>query len=140
VLGVSCSLEASRFTRMPLSPAFIGDFCVEFAVQKYHGRVTPPGTAKKNYAHARIGRHTTLIEDISAHLLRIFLTLSGEHYFTVGNCVNHAAIECHPRISEDEIDVALDIAVREVLSRRHTWAGLRLAGAGTEVERVLRTQ
>ena len=84
--------------------------------------------------------YTAVIKNIAACFLRIVLALGRQEYKLMRDGVNFTMFEHCFAIAENEIHIAFDVAVREILSGRNArslFGGARLA---PQVQRVLRSQ
>ncbi len=81
-----------------------------------HGCIGAPRTAKKNLAnHVLVGGELAAIDDKAGVLLRVMLGLRRDEAAFVRCGVNLAMIKDGFAIAEDEIDVAGDEAIGEIL-------------------------
>lgn len=78
-----------------------------------------------------------VIENISATLSFVALALRRDKHGGVRQAVDLASIEKRQSISENEVDVAFDVTVREILACRPAWTLLGIAALSVRVERVL---
>src|ERR1700735_145576 len=79
-----------------------------------------------------------MVEDVAAiRLLRSVPALRGVHHAARIDAVELAPVEDGHAVAEDEIGVAFDITVGEVLTRRHAGAVITVAVAAGGEQRVL---
>src|SRR5215831_15630345 len=78
-----------------------------------------------------------MVEDVAAILPWIAFALGRNHDLLMVDGVNHAVVENGLGIAEDEIHVAFDVAILEILARRPTGSLVSLAGAAGGEQSVL---
>src|SRR5580704_6245449 len=101
---------------MPLAPACWKNVSAHFRVEKNNFRVRPPRPAEPDIFGAGRGGQSAVVEYKSAVLGGIVLGLCGEEAFRVRGAVNFTVIEDGLAVAENEIDIALDVAVGKVLA------------------------
>src|ERR1017187_7514994 len=100
---------------MPLAPAGGFNVGAHFGVQEYGSGIRPPGTAQPYVLDRGLGRQLAVIEHEAAVLSGRALSMRGNVAELVRSAVDFAVFENRLAISEDEIHVALDVAVRKKL-------------------------
>src|ERR1700677_2904509 len=137
VFSIVDRLNRVGFPRVPLAPACGKNVRAHLGVEKDHLRIRTPWPAKPDILRASRSRQRAVVEDKAAVLRRIVLRLGCEKPFGVRSAVNLAVIKDSFAVAENEIDIALDIAVREVLASRCAGLAVGSAVATAGVERVL---
>ena len=138
--GIVHRLNRVRFAGMPLTPARRHNVITHFGIQKNHFGIRTPRTPQPHSGHAGVGSEPAVVEDKAAVLIRIMLGLSRDKALRVRGVVNLAVIEDRFAVAKDEIHVASDIAVSEILSRRDARLPIRPAIAAAQVDRILISQ
>src|SRR6478609_4647981 len=101
---------------MPFAPACGINVVAHLGVEVEHGCIRAPWTAKKHLAdHVGVGGELAAIDDKACVFLRIMLGLCCDKAALVRSAVNLAVIKDGFAIAEDEIDVAGDVAIGEIL-------------------------
>ena len=80
------------------------------------------GRPQPNVGNAGVCCQLAMVKDVGAVLLCVFLALRREKAAGMRSAADLAMIEERLGVAEDEIDIALDIAVGEVLARRRVLA------------------
>src|SRR5580658_556066 len=137
VFGIVSSFNRMRFARVPLAPACRYDVGAHLRIEKNNFGIWTPGPSEPDICSAGGSGQRAVVEDKTAVLSRIMLRLSSNKTFEVRSAVNLAVIKNRFAVSEDEINVALDVAMRKVLSRRNARFAVGRAVAAAGVERVL---
>src|SRR5215831_20079268 len=140
MFGIKRRLQSRRFSCMPLRPARGINFFVQLAVQKNHRCIRPPGTAEEQLSYFGIGGDSAMIEDVSTLLLRVSFALGCDVGLRMRNYVDMAVIEDRLCVAKNEIHIAFDIAVVEILPRRNAGAGVAPARTACGKQRILRAQ
>jgi hypothetical protein len=111
---------------MPLAPS--GGFYtgLEVGIEEYHGCVRPPRTTEKNLPGVTISRDLAVIKNETAFLISVVPALRRQHNGFVWYRMNFTALEVSFTIAEYEVNVALNVTVREILASRCTGALLRI--------------
>src|SRR6202050_3989166 len=136
-LPVVYGFEGMRVGGMPFAPARGIDLVIHVGVHINDRRIRTPGTAEKDGAgDGGIGGELAVVKEKAGVLLGIVLGLRGEVAAGVRGGVNLAVLEDGFAVAEDEVDVAGDVAIGEVLARGD--AILRVVAAvRAEIDRVL---
>src|SRR5215472_13785797 len=82
-------------------------------------------------------RDAAVVEHVAARLTLVAFALRRDHYLGVRQRVKFATVEEGQRVAEDKVDVALDIAVREVLARRAAGSLLGFTALSVGIKSVL---
>ena len=124
----------------PFEPARRFHLRVNCGVKKHHARMPSPRPPQIDLLRAFLGRDAAVVEHVAAFFAVIALALRGEHHSAVRERVDLAIFEKRQRVPEDEIDVAFDVAIREVLACRFAWSAVGLAAFAIRVQRVLEAE
>src|SRR3954447_5039657 len=137
ILSIERSGQRRLAVVFPLVPALRHNLRSHFSIQENYGGVRAPRTAEIYLGRALLRRESAVVEDVAALLFRVMLALCREIDQRVRERVDLAAIEKRDRVAEDEIDVAFDVALGEILARRLARAPIAVAVLAVGVERVL---
>ena len=99
------------------------------------------GRPSQTSFHSGGGSKAAIIEDEGAVIARVVLALRGNVSAIVSGTVDLAVLKPRFPVAENEIDIAFDVAIGEVLASGR--AGLAFAGAATfaaDVQRILIAQ
>src|SRR5580700_2449917 len=120
VFGVKSSINGVRFARMPFSPAGWLNVCSYLRVEVDHCGIRPPRPAEIHTScYVWVRSQCALVEHEAGVLFWIMLSLGGNKTLTMRCAMNLAAIKDSLPISEDEVDIPCDQAVREILPGRN---------------------
>src|SRR5438105_1460954 len=103
------------FARMPLRPAGRLQRRGDARINKDDGGKRSPRTAKENALRTGLGSNAAVIEDVPAFLPGIATALGRKVDRLTRQRVDLAIAEVCLRIAEDEINVALNVAIGEIL-------------------------
>ena len=127
-----------RFSRMPFSPAGRIDVVSYLRIEVDHCGIGPPRPAKIHaLRYVWVGSQCALVEDKARIFFRITLPLRSNKTFLMRCAVNLAAIENSFPVSEDEVNVPCDQAVREILPGRNAGLAVGSAVAAPDIDSVL---
>src|SRR5262249_25952331 len=124
VFAVERGLDRFGFAGVPLAPASRLDVGAHGGVQENDAGVRPPGPAQPDVLDTRFGGQAAALGDVRAFLVGGGLALGGDEADLVGRAVDLAVLEESVGVAEDEVDMAFDIALREVLPAGSAGAAL----------------
>src|SRR5215472_5110928 len=113
VLVVSAGLQSA----IPVGPSFGCDWFLNVRVIESDCRIIAPRTPKYDLVSVVLAGDFAVQKIIARVLGREVLALCGKHYSWIVSRVQLAMIEDCLRIAEDEIYVAFNVAIAEVLTR-----------------------
>ena len=137
ILGIEGSWQRGFAVVLPLVPALGVDLRGHLGVHEDDGGVGAPGTAEIDAGGALGGGDAAAIEDVPASFFGVVPALRGDHDRRMSERVDLAAVEESQGIAEDEIHVAFDVALGEVLAGRFAGPLIALAPLAVRVQRVL---
>jgi len=137
VLSIVGSLDGVRLAGMPLAPTCGKNMSAHLCVEKNNFGMGTPGSSEPDVRNARRSGQSAVVEDKAAVLAGIVLGLGGEKAFCVRRAVNFTMIKDGFAVAEDEVDVALDVAVGKVLPGGDAGLAIGSAVATAGVESVL---
>src|SRR5580658_713040 len=126
-----------RLARMPFAPARWDDVIAHLGAQKNHLCVRTPRTPQPHACYAWVGRELAMAKDEAAVFIRIVLRLRCHEALRVRSVVNLAVIEDRFAVAEDEVHVARDVAMAEVLARGDARLAVGPTVAAAHINRVL---
>src|SRR4051812_25590032 len=118
VLRVSGGVKVMRFTRGPLSPACRFNLRSHLRVEKNHGGIGAPRPTQPDACLVRFCGQCAAIENENTVLGRIVFPLRRKEATCMFRAMNFAIFKESFAISENEIDIPFDVAMREVFPRR----------------------
>src|ERR1700722_14841513 len=137
VLGIVNGFDRMGLARMPLAPACWKDVRPHLGVEKNNSSVGTPRAAEPDARSARCRGQRAVVEDKAAIFGGIVFGLGGEKSFGVGSAVNLAVVKNGFAVPENEVDVALNVAVSKVLAGGGGGLAIGRANSAASVERVL---
>src|SRR5215469_9949306 len=138
VFRIHGRFEIFRLAWMPLPPASSGNVVAHVTVCECHRRPGTPRAAQPHVMNSGRSGQPAVIEDERAVFARVMFALSRNVSALVRRAVNLAVLKPSLAIAENEVDVAFDVAILEVLARNR--ARLAVAGAApfaADVQSVL---
>src|ERR1039457_6687429 len=123
---------------MPFAPASRINLFTHSRIEIDHGRIRPPGAAKKHTSgHIIVGSQLASVDHETRILIWIVLTLRCDKAPLMRRAVNLAVVENRLAVTEYEIDISGNVAIREILPCRNAvlsvWSTVSAAG----IHRVL---
>jgi hypothetical protein len=96
-------------------------------IEKYDSRVGTPRPSQPDMIDAGFGRELAPVEHKSAVLFGIMLAVRRNVSAVVGGAMDFELVEERFSIAENEIDIPLDVAIRELLARGYARISVRIA-------------
>src|SRR5450759_4292415 len=114
-LAVTHRVHVVGLARVPLAPSRRLDVRAHLGIEKHHAGIRPPVTPQPHTGHPGRSRQFAPLEYERAVLPGGAFSLRRNVPDGVRRAPNLAAFEHRPGIAEDEIDVALNVAIHEIL-------------------------
>src|SRR5262249_26077297 len=121
VLGIERRQELLSLLRVPLAPTRGNNVGILPCVGEDHARVRTPGPSQIDVLHAGCGYEPAVTEDEARVLCSGALALGGDEADRVRRAADDTMVEHALAVAKNEVDVALDDAVAEVLPSSRTY-------------------